>query len=159
MSTDIVTEDITETLPEPEAADVAAPAPDSEGASGASDAPSDPIEDEPETYSAEYVRGLRDESAKHRVKAKRVDDANARLVAAYAASDGRLQNVEDVPMSEDLLDSEGLVDRDKVIASIDALVAAKPYLQARRAPSLPMGPRSDANPEVGWVDILRGAVR
>lgn len=104
---------------------------------------STPVDSEPENYSAEYVHKLREENAAARVKSKRVDDANARLVAAYAGADGRLVDASALPYSEDLLDADGLVDGERVAAAIAALLEAKPYLTARRPAPLPMGVQQD----------------
>lgn len=117
----------------------------------------DPATDEaPESFSADYVRDLREEAAAHRVKAKRVDDANARLVAAYATADGRLVDVEALTMSEDMLDDDGLVDPAKVTAAIADLIAAKPYLASRKPTTpLPQGVREDVPTTPGLFDLIR----
>lgn len=114
-------------------------------------------EDEGSTFTAEYVKQLRDESAAYRTKAKRVTDANARLTAAYAAQDGRLVDVEALTYSEDLLDDDGLVDRDRVAAAVSALITAKPYM-ARRTPitPIPQGVRDEAPEEVSLFGLMRG---
>jgi hypothetical protein len=118
-----------------------------------------PQEAEPETYPAEYVRELRDESAKHRVKAKRIDDANARLIAAYATTDGRLVDVSALAVTDDLLGSDGLVDPDAVTERIGEIIAAKPYLQSRRPTTpIPQGVREDAGDEVGLFGLIRERV-
>ena len=87
---------------------------------------------EPETFSAEYVKTLREEAASHRVKAKRTDQANARLLQALAQADGRLIESSELAFTGDLIDDDGIVDGGKVTAAIDALVASKPYLASRR---------------------------
>ena len=112
-----------------------------------------------DTFSAEYVTQLREESAAHRVKAKRIDSANDRLVAAYAAADGRLVDVEALTFDEALLDDDGLVDRAKVAAAIAALIEAKPYLASRTpATVLPQGVRADAPAAPGLFDFIRDRV-
>lgn len=112
-----------------------------------------------ETFSADYVAQLREESAAHRVKAKRIDSANARLVAAYAAADGRLVDVEALAFDEAMLDDDGLVDRDKVNAAIAGLIEAKPYLASRTpATVLPQGVRGDAPAAPGLFDVIRTRV-
>jgi len=112
-----------------------------------------------DSFSAEYVAQLREESAAHRVKAKRIDSANARLVTAYAAADGRLVDVEALAFDEALLDDDGLVDRDKVAAAIAALIEAKPYLASRTpATVLPQGVRTDAPAAPGLFDFIRDRV-
>ena len=116
----------------------------------------DPGTDTPETFSAEYVKELRDEAAAHRIKAKRIDDANARLVAAYAAQDGRLVDVDALTMSEDMLDADGLIDPEKVTAAIGELIAAKPYLASRKPTTrLPQGVREDVPTTPGLFDFIR----
>lgn len=111
---------------------------------------------EPETYSAEYVKELRAEAAERRVKAKRVDSANERLVNAYAAQDGRLVNPAELTYSEALLDDDGLVDPDKVSAAIGELVAAKPYLANQRPPQpIAQGVREDVPDQPGLFSLLR----
>lgn len=125
------------------------------------DAPADEqldpaTEEAPETFSADYVRDLREEAAAHRVKAKRVDDANARLVAAYATADGRLVDVEALTMSDDMLDDDGLVDPEKVGQAIADLIAAKPYLASRKPTTpLPQGVREDVPTMPGLFDLIR----
>ena len=113
-------------------------------------------EEAPESFSADYVRDLREEAAAHRVKAKRVDDANARLVAAYAIADGRLVDVEALTMSGDMLDDDGLVDPEKVAGAIADLIAAKPYLASRKPTTpLPQGVREDVPTMPGLFDFIR----
>jgi len=124
------------------------------------DAQVDVVEGEQvETFSAAYVAQLREESAAHRVKAKRIDSANARLVAAYAAADGRLIDVEALAFDEAMLDDDGLVDRDKVASAIAGLIDAKPYLASRTpATVLPQGVRADAPAPPGLFDVIRTRV-
>lgn len=119
-----------------------------------------PAEPEPATFSAEYVKGLREEAAAHRVRAKRTDDANARLAAAYAASDGRLVDASALDYSEDLLGDDGLVDRDRVAVAVSSLLESKPYLASRR-PTMPIaqGVQADVpDPEPSLFGLLRQRV-
>lgn len=112
-----------------------------------------------ETFGADYVAKLREESAAHRVKAKKVDDANSRLVAAYAAADGRLVDVDALTYTDALLDDDGLVDKSKVADAIAALVEAKPYLASRTpTTTLPQGVRQDAPAAPGLFDLIRERV-
>jgi len=105
-----------------------------------------PQDEEQATFSAEYVKTLREESAAHRVKAKRVDEANQRLLRSVAESDGRLINVDELVSSDDLLDDDGIVDPVKVRDSISALIEAKPYLAARRpTTAIPQGVQGQNN--------------
>lgn len=116
--------------------------------------------DEPETYPAEHVHELRQENAKYRAKAKSVDDANGRLLTAYAKADGRLVDAAALTVSEDLVGDDGLIDQAKVGDAIGALLADKPYLAARRPTApLPMGARPDAPADASWVAALRGELR
>ena len=125
------------------------------------DAPADEqlhpdAEEAPESFSADYVRDLREEAAAHRIKAKRIDDANARLVTAYATADGRLVDVEALALSEDMLDDNGLVDPEKVTAAIANLITAKPYLESRKPTTpLPQGVREDVPTTPGLFDFIR----
>ena len=113
-------------------------------------------EEAPESFSADYVRDLREEAAAHRIKAKRVDDANARLVAAYATADGRLVDVEAWTMSGDMLDDDGLVNPEKVAGAIADLIAVKPYLASRKPTTpLPQGVREDVPTMPGLFDFIR----
>ena len=115
---------------------------------------------DPDTFPAEYVRRLRAEAAEARVKAKIADTANEHLLAAYAANDGRLVDVEALALSPDLLGDDGLVSRDKVAERIGELIAVKPHLASRRpTTTLPMGVQPEAPAEVGWLSVLRGEVR
>ena len=114
------------------------------------------VNETPETFGADYVRQLREESAAHRVKAKRIDDANTRLVAAYAAADGRLVDVDALAYSDDLTGDDGLVEREKVADAIAKLVEAKPYLASRRPTTpLPQGVREDVPTVPGLFDLIR----
>ncbi len=111
---------------------------------------------DPETFPAEYVRELREENAKHRTKAKRVDDLTQRLVTAYAEGTGRLADPTDLPASEDLLDQDGTPDRDKVLAAVDELLARKPHLAATRpVGDVGQGVRGDTTPMVSLAEMLR----
>ncbi len=111
---------------------------------------------EPEAFPAEYVRELREENAKHRTKAKRVDDLTQRLVTAYAEGTGRLADPTDLPVSDDLLDDYGAPDRDKVLAAVDELLTRKPHLAATRpVGDVGQGVRGDITPMVSLAEMLR----
>ncbi len=111
---------------------------------------------EPETFPAEYVRELREENAKHRTKAKRVDDLTQRLVTAYAEGTGRLADPTDLPVSDDLLDEDGTPDRAKVLAAVDELLTRKPHLAATRpVGDVGQGVRGDTTPMVSLAEMLR----
>lgn len=124
----------------------------SEVAATESDTPTD---DSTDTFSAEYVRGLRRENAEARVRAKLADAANDRLLAAYVNADGRLIDPDLITVGEDVLGDDGLIDSEKVKASIDALIAAKPQYQKIRPAVIPQGVREEAPVERGLFTLLR----
>ena len=86
-----------------------------------------PTVDEPETFDRAYVQQLRDENAKHRVKAKRADDLARELFTMRVAALGKLADPTDLPYDEALLD-----DRDALERAVDELVTVKPHLGDRR---------------------------
>lgn len=119
-----------------------------------------PAEDEPTTFSAEYVRELRAEAAQHRVRAKLVDTANERLAAAYAAADGRLVDPDALRLTDDLFDDDGLADPGRVRDAITALIDAKPYLKSRKpTTTIDQGALPEAPAGPTWLDIIRGDAR
>lgn len=111
---------------------------------------------EPETFSAEYVKQLRQEAATHRIRAKRTDEANERMVRTIAEMDGRLINADEFALSDDMLDDDGIVDPSKVREAIGSLLDAKPYL-AKRTPTtpLPMGVRQTDEPAPSLFQMVR----
>ena len=110
---------------------------------------------EPETLPLEYVQKLRDEAAGHRVKAKRVDALNARLVTTQAALTGKLADPTDLPFTDELLDDDGLVDEAKVQAAVADLISRKPHLAARRPTgNVGQGARPETA-EMGLAAMLR----
>lgn len=112
--------------------------------------------DDAQPFDRDYVAGLRAEAAEGRVKAKRFDAANERLARAYASADGRLVDVEALTLSDDMLDADGIVDRDRVLAAVEELVTSRPYLLSRRPVSpLPQGARPEAPEQPGLLSIYR----
>lgn len=109
---------------------------------------------EPDTFPREYVQALRKEAADHRAKAKKVTDANARLMALHAEMDGRLINVSELAYTDDLVDDSGLVDPQKVAQAIDALIESKPYLR-KSAPPISQGVMPRPPDEPSLFDLLR----
>lgn len=106
-------------------------------------------------YDHTYVTRLRAEAAEARVKAKRADALAVQAVSALAAADGRLVDPDDLAFTEDLLTEDGTVDADKVAAAIDALIARKPHLAARR-PTTPIPQGAQPEPEsVSLAAMLR----
>ena len=82
---------------------------------------------EPDTFPRAYVQQLRTEAAEHRLRAKRADDLAHRLHGALVAADGRLADPTDLPYDETHIEDE-----DALTIAIDALLAKKPHLAARR---------------------------
>lgn len=105
---------------------------------------------EPE-FDAGYVSKLRQEAADNRVKAKRADDLARQVVRAMARADGRLIDADDLAFDGAFIDDDGMVDSDRVVAAIDALVERKPHLAARR-PNTPIA--QGARPEPENVTLL-----
>lgn len=113
-------------------------------------------ETEPTTFTADYVKQLREEAAAHRVKAKRTDEANARMVRTIAEMDGRLFDADDIALADDMLDDDGIVQPDKVRDAISQLVTAKPHLGKRKPTTpLPMGVRQDDEPAPSLFQVVR----
>ncbi len=114
-------------------------------------------QDEPETFDRPYVERLREESAAHRVKARRADELAHRLVTALAAGTGKLADARDLPYGEHLVDDDGLPDFDKVADAIDDLIRERPHLASRRPTgSVEQGVRADEQ-GVSLLGLLRGA--
>ena len=126
-----------------------------EPAPAAQEAQRDTDQDTEQVFGADYVRQLREEAAAHRVKAKRVDDANARLLASYASADGRLVDPAELQLQPALLDESGLVDPGKVADAIEQLVHAKPYLAARQVPAIAQGVMQTPPAEESLFDLMR----
>lgn len=107
-------------------------------------------EAEPETFPREYVQQLRDEAAKYRTRAQRVDALGARLHTSLVAATGRLADPTDLTFDETHLD-----DVDTLTAAIDNLLTRKPHLASRR-PAGDVGQGVSAQPAtVDLAGILR----
>lgn len=128
---------------------------DTEQAPAEQDPQPDTGQDTEQVFGADYVRQLRDEAAAHRVKAKRVDDANARLLASYAIADGRLVDPAELPLQPALLDESGIVDPAKVADAIADLIEAKPYLAVRQVPSIAQGVMQTPPSDESLFELLR----
>jgi hypothetical protein len=111
---------------------------------------------EPTTFTADYVKELREEAAAHRIKAKRTDAANERMVRTIAEMDGRLFDAEDLTMSDDMLDEDGIAQPERVREAISTLIESKPHL-AKRTPTtpLPMGVRETEEPAPSLFQMVR----
>ncbi len=90
--------------------------------------PPEDTPEQPETFTREYVQQLRDEAAKHRIKAKRADDLARELFTARVAALGRLADPTDLPYSKELFDA----DAPTLESAVDELIARKPHLADRR---------------------------
>lgn len=107
--------------------------------------------EEPKSFSEDYVKTLRRESAGYREKAKRSDDLAARLHAALVTSSGRLQDPTDLPFDESHLESP-----EALTAAIDALLGSKPHLASRKPQgTIPQGATPEAGTTVGLAGLLR----
>lgn len=111
---------------------------------------------EPRTYDEEYVKGLRDEAAAHRVKAKRAEAAEDRLrtLATEAAARGILADPTDLPWSPEYEDEEGWPDAAKIAAAAEELATRKPHL-ARPRGDVGQGRHSDDHDAVSLVGLLK----
>lgn len=137
-----------------------------EGGSGASGAPqgtqdgqtadSGGQDQDAATFPASYVKELRDEAAKARLKGKRADSLASKLITSMASATGRLADPTDLPFSEALLDDEGMPDEAKVIAAIDDLLKRKPHLASRKpSGDVGQGVTNGTSKEFSLADMLR----
>ncbi|MGC4960081.1 hypothetical protein [Gordonia sp. DT101] len=108
-------------------------------------------EQEPETFPRAYVEELRKENADYRTRAKAADGLAARLHTELVRATGRLADPTDMPF-----DAEHLEDPDKLAASIDQLIAAKPHLKARRVVGAVGQGESGTTTGVDLLGIMRG---
>lgn len=87
----------------------------------------EPTDEEPDTFPREYVEKLRDENAKYRQRAQKVDDYAQRLHGALVAATGALQDADDLPYDESHLD-----DPEALQSAIQELLEKKPHLGSRK---------------------------
>ncbi len=92
---------------------------------------------EPDTFPRSYVQQLRDESARYRQRAGRVDELHRRLVETTirSAAADHLADPADLLMftdEADVLDEDGYPDADRIVTAARALVAQRPHLARRR---------------------------
>lgn len=87
----------------------------------------EPTEEEPDTFPRDYVEKLRDENAKYRQRAQKVDDYAQRLHSALVAATGALQDADDLPFDESHLDDPEALQR-----AIQELLEKKPHLGSRK---------------------------
>lgn len=111
---------------------------------------------ESKSYNEEYVKRLRDEAARYRVKAKRADDAEGRLRAAAIgqATDGILADPTDMTWSDEFADDDGWPDLDRIKDAAINLVVSKPHLGRPRG-FVGQGHHSDEPDPVSLSGILK----
>lgn len=106
-----------------------------------------------DTFPREYVEKLRDEAARYRQRAGRVDEISERLHRLLVERTGRLADPTDLEFDEAHLD-----DADALDAAIDALLDRKPHLAAR-TPRGDVGQGKPDNSPVNLGALLRQAAR
>ena len=84
--------------------------------------------DDPKVFDEDYVKDLREENKRYRLRAKQVDELSHRLHRELVKADGRLQDASDLDFDEAHLE-----DDEALKAAIDSLLESKPHLKARRA--------------------------
>lgn len=105
--------------------------------------------EEPETFSREYVQGLRDENAKARIAAKRADTLAQALFHARVTALGKMADPTDLAFDEALLDDGAALE-----AVVDELIARKPHLAARTFGDVGQGARPTGE-QVDLAGMLR----
>ena len=105
---------------------------------------------EPDTFPREYVENLRQENARYRTEAKTAETLGARLHTELVRATGKLADPTDLPF-----DVEHLEDADKLAAAVDALIASKPHLKARRIVGTVGQGESGAVSSVSLLGMLR----
>jgi hypothetical protein len=105
-----------------------------------------------DTFTREYVEGLRKENASHRAKAKEVDALARKAHNALVVADGRLIDPDALEYRE-----EHLTDPDALKEAISQLIEAKAWLRAKPVGGdVGQGPRGDAGsgPQ-SFADLFR----
>lgn len=127
-------------------------APDNSAASGDTDGTTDTTESgDADTFSREYVQELRQESASYRT---RVRDLEQQLHRLQVQQTGALADPADLEF-----DAAHLESPEALQAAIDALLADKPHLKARRiVGDVGQGNRGSAPAEVNLLGMLQGRV-
>ncbi|OBK84672.1 hypothetical protein A5649_03985 [Mycolicibacter heraklionensis] len=110
------------------------------------EAESDATEADTETFSREYVEGLRRENAKYRSQAKGSEELRHQLHDALVRLDGRLADPTDLAYADEHLDD--------ITAAITDLIERKPHL-ARK----PSGDVGQGNRGTGESANLLGILR
>lgn len=109
-------------------------------------------ESDADTFTRDYVEGLRQENGKYRQRAANADELANRLHTELVRATGRLADPSDLPFDED-----HLADAGKMVAAIDDLLTRKPHLATRRpVGEIGQGRMSEAGANVDLAAILRG---
>ncbi|GAB2934162.1 hypothetical protein GCM10027047_33230 [Rhodococcus aerolatus] len=111
---------------------------------------------EPETFSADYVKELRDEAAANRVAAKRAATLETALRDAVISNVAKsiLADPTDLAWSDDLADDDGMPDPDAIRQAATALAARKPHL-GRVSGDAGQGFRGDDSGSVSLLELLK----
>lgn len=108
-------------------------------------------ESDADTFTRDYVEGLRQENGKYRQRAAHADELAQRLHTELVRAIGRLADPSDLAFDEDHLTDAG-----KMVAAIDDLLTRKPHLASRK----PIGEIgqgvSPSGSSVDLAAILRG---
>lgn len=141
----------------PDDADIAEAPEDTEddGTEGTAEEAADDTADDPDTFSREYVEGLRAENAKYRTRAQRADEIAHRLHTELVRATNRLADPADLEYGED-----HLTDGDTLNAAIDQLLEAKPHLRKPITPKgdVGQGNRGTAEQPASLLGILKNIV-
>jgi hypothetical protein len=106
---------------------------------------------EGDTFTREYVEGLRGENAKYRTRAQRADEFAHRLHAELVKATGRLADPADLDYAE-----EHLTDPEAMNTAINELLTAKPHLRKPVAPGGDVGQgRRSAEEPASLLGILK----
>jgi hypothetical protein len=112
--------------------------------------------EQPESFPLAYVQRLREENRAARLKVQRTQQLAERLTHAMAETTGRLIDPSDLQFSDDLLDENGMPDKDKVLSSIEDLLARKPHLaRINVRGDVGQGNHSVSEPTTSLAQMLR----
>ena len=120
---------------------------DSVSAGDSTDADTGEPAGDADTFPRSYVEELRQENGKHRQRARELGE---RLHVELVRATGLLADPTDLPFDADHLDNP-----DKLAEAIDALLAAKPHLKARRVTGSVGQGESGKSTSVSLIDLMR----
>lgn len=125
---------------------------DEDGASAAEGVDDDGEIDEGDTFERAYVEDLRRESANYRTQLRSVQEQLHRVLVEQT---GLLADPADLSFDVAHLD-----DPEALGAAIDALIAQKPHLKARRfdPAAAAQGPKVSGGGDVNLIDIMRSRI-